>query len=361
MKSLLLLILLVATGAARLNGDEGTSLRIALHEKPPYAMKNDAGEWEGIGVELWKSIAVKASLRYEFVELPYEDLIPALKDRRADVVVGEIGVSPDIARSVKFTQPFLISSIGVALPSTRWRPAWGAILSDLMNWTLLLVLGGIFAGMFLVSAVIWSIERHHHAGHFRGGVEGFGSALWFAAVTMTGVGYGDKTPSTFAGRLVAFLWLLLGVLLVAAFTASVASGLSAARTDDVISRSADLRGHICGVLNGSSAAQLLEKRGVALVKYEDFSRAFAALRAREIDMVVGDKVTLHYFAGRPVRRGARELFIPGLSLKDMFIAIAVRPDLPEYEKINIALLDTTSSELWRDVVARYLGPEQAGL
>ncbi len=53
-----------------------------------------------------------------------------------------------------------------------------------------------------------------------------GSALWFAAVTMTTVGYGDKTPQTPLGRFLAFLWMFFGILLVSAFTGAFASSLT---------------------------------------------------------------------------------------------------------------------------------------
>ncbi len=57
--------------------------------------------------------------------------------------------------------------------------------------------------------------------HFGGKpIHGFGSALWFAAVTMTTVGYGDKTPQTPLGRGLAFIWMFLGIVLVSAFTGS---------------------------------------------------------------------------------------------------------------------------------------------
>ena len=38
-----------------------------------------------------------------------------------------------------------------------------------------------------------------------------GSGLWWAAQTVTTVGYGDNVPTNLAGRLVAVLVMLLGV------------------------------------------------------------------------------------------------------------------------------------------------------
>jgi voltage-gated potassium channel len=51
----------------------------------------------------------------------------------------------------------------------------------------------------------------------------FGDALWWAVVTVTTVGYGDKIPVTGAGKVVAVALMLTGIGLVGVLTATVAS------------------------------------------------------------------------------------------------------------------------------------------
>jgi voltage-gated potassium channel len=50
-----------------------------------------------------------------------------------------------------------------------------------------------------------------------------GSGLWWAAQTVTTVGYGDNVPTTLAGRLVAVLVMLLGIGFLTVITASITS------------------------------------------------------------------------------------------------------------------------------------------
>ncbi len=54
-------------------------------------------------------------------------------------------------------------------------------------------------------------------------------SLWWAAATLTTVGYGDIYPITMGGRLFTFLVLMLGLGLIAVPTGIVASSLSAVR------------------------------------------------------------------------------------------------------------------------------------
>ncbi|MEN2738171.1 ion channel [Microbacterium sp. X-17] len=71
----------------------------------------------------------------------------------------------------------------------------------------------IFAGALAV----------YDAEHRVGNITSFGDALWWAFVTITTVGYGDFTPVTFAGRLVAVGLMLGGIALIGMVSATLAS------------------------------------------------------------------------------------------------------------------------------------------
>jgi voltage-gated potassium channel len=51
----------------------------------------------------------------------------------------------------------------------------------------------------------------------------FGDALWWACTTVTTVGYGDRYPVTTEGRMIAVVLMVVGIGLVGAVTASVAT------------------------------------------------------------------------------------------------------------------------------------------
>jgi voltage-gated potassium channel len=74
------------------------------------------------------------------------------------------------------------------------------------------------------------------------GIQHFGDALWWAVTTVTTVGYGDITPITPEGRLIAVVLMLTGISVIGVFTATVASFLFEAQqaesseTADIIAR-----------------------------------------------------------------------------------------------------------------------------
>ncbi len=63
-------------------------------------------------------------------------------------------------------------------------------------------------------------------------IANFGDALWWAIVTVTTVGYGDRFPVTAGGRGVAVVLMLVGIGLIGVLTATVASYFVQQKADE---------------------------------------------------------------------------------------------------------------------------------
>ena len=345
-------LLLIATSA------KGAPLKIGVHEKPPFAIKNGDGTWSGLAIDVWQQVAKSTGLSYELVEVPFEEIRQRVADGSLDAAVGEIDVSAQDQKLMDFTQPYLISSLGVAVKGRKWKSLWMEAIEDFFNWTVGRFIAGIFVTMLLVSVVIWLAERRHHSGHFSGGIHGIGSALWFAAVTMTTVGYGDKTPATPLGRFIAICWMFVGVLMVSAFTATVASSMAAARIDNSITRLSDFRHISCGVLKGSHAERVAIRFGVNTIPLETIEEALQRLTRGDLQAVLSDKISLRYLQRQMARENPPVHFeIPEFTIRNTFLAIPVRKNHPDFDKINESLLDLTASEGWDALLARWIGAE----
>jgi ABC-type amino acid transport substrate-binding protein len=348
-----LIFCVVATSAGVFGSDR--PLVVGLHDKPPYAVRAEDGSWSGIAIELWERIATKMDVQFVYRELSFGDLVPALAAGHIDLVIGELMVDPATERQIDFSQPFLITSLGVAVRERHWQPNWGAVLVEMVSDDVVRVLGLIFVGMLVVAGVVWWVERRHRDSQFGGHpLRSFGDAIWFSAATLTSVGYGDHTPVTFVGRAIAFLWMLTSVLIIAAFTAGFAASLAAASIHRTIVNPGDMHRLRTGALEGSNTSLRLAGLGVDLTPFETIQDGVQALRGRKIDAFVGDRISLGYVIQHMDDERPHIELLP-LSFNYRSIAFAMPNNSPMREELNIALLDVIGTMAWQQEMQRWLG------
>ncbi|HPR18770.1 MAG TPA: ion channel [Candidatus Cloacimonadota bacterium] len=87
------------------------------------------------------------------------------------------------------------------------------------KWILILSLGIIL--IVILAGAIGVLAFEYKTGN----ITGFFDAIWWALVTITTVGYGDKVPITFWGRIIGIIFIFLGFIIFSTFTAYIASNL----------------------------------------------------------------------------------------------------------------------------------------
>ncbi len=88
----------------------------------------------------------------------------------------------------------------------------------LRHHSLFRVLIAVVATIFLGSWLVLLFEEHAKGSN----IHDYPDALWWAIVTVTTVGYGDRFPTTEGGRIVAVVLMLVGIGLIGTLTATVA-------------------------------------------------------------------------------------------------------------------------------------------
>ncbi len=275
---------------------QDTILKVGVKVEPPFVIRESGGTYTGLSMDLWKSIASDASVSYEIVE--YKDhlgLIRALDFTEIDLTINPIHVNEIRLKMFDVAQPFYVSYIGVATTNVK-KTQVGTFLRNFFSFQFFRIVALLILIMFIFGTILWMVERENNPRQFRPGLIGLFDGLWWSAVTMTTVGYGDKAPKTRLGRIIAIIWMLTAIVTISAFTASIASTLTVQSLGHNIEDLEDIRnsGKI-GSVYASSSEEFLKNNDIRIQSlYADIEEALHALSAQQIEVLVYDKTVMDY-------------------------------------------------------------------
>eukprot|EP00794_Sanderia_malayensis_P019105 gene19105-21021_t len=164
------------------------------------------------------------------------------------------------------------------------------LISFFSNWRLFFIsfLLAVNAGVIIWILDSWKNKEEFPSPFYRGIYEG----VWWAYITMTTVGYGDKAPKTLPSKIFAILWVTVGISMTGIFTASVMTGMINALNSGPLS----LKELKVGVLNSSRYEYSIAVREDANVtRFGTYTSMKNALKSKEIDGILMDVLILRYF------------------------------------------------------------------
>ena len=330
-------------------------LRVAVYDVPPYGAVGSDGALSGLSVDLWRRVAEELEWEYRLTPVSQmEAILSGLEEGRFDAAIGAITITPEREERVDFSYPTHRSGVAVALRKETGPLAailsYGAAVADLGY-----LIVGILALLLLLGVVIWLIERPDRSGKLppEDSVANLRDGLYWAVVTMTTVGYGDKTPKTHLGRFVAVVWMLSSVALVSLVSASLVSRLTAERVENSSIRAeSDLTGKKLAAVAQSSGAEYLDELHLKYEKYDNLAEALSSLANGQSNAVVNSVGALQYLVAA---RFAQVIRVPRVLLAPAFMAIALPDNSPLKKPIDRALIKITASPEWKSVEELYFG------
>jgi ABC-type amino acid transport substrate-binding protein len=281
------------------------------------------------------------------------NILNGLEQDRFDAAIGAITITPDRAERVDFSYPAHRSGVAIAL-----RKDTGP-LSALMDYQsavaelspLIIV---IIVLLVLTGVAMWIIERRSLAGHGESAVGTLRDGLYWAVVTMTTVGYGDKTPKTTSGRVIATVWMFGSLVLVSLLSTSLVSRLTAERVErSGLAATIDLSGKKLAAVAQSSGAEYLDQQHLQYMRYQNLPAALDALADGKADAVVNSIGALKYYVSK---RYTKSIAMPQGVVAPAYMAIALPLRSPLKKPIDNALIRITSGPEWGPLETQFLGP-----
>ncbi len=325
-------------------------LRVGTMQAPPFAMKGEDGEWQGLAIDLWLELAATLGLRFEFEERPLQDLVKDIADGSLDVVVG-LTITGERERVMDFSHPFHTAGLAIAVPRERRGAGWLRVAEQFFSLQFAALLMLLLLVLLVSGVLVWLFERRRNQEMFGGGpAKGIGSGVWWSAVTMTTVGYGDKAPKTLGGRMVALVWMFASVIILSSFMAAITSSLTLGGLHGSVRGLSDLPRVRVGTLAGSVSAEFLAANNIRFVGFENLSDGLQSLADGTIAAFVQDAPLLVYRVNTDFKD--RLEVLPGtFSRQDYGVALSDGSALRE--PLNVALLAYIHSETWQRLLDAY--------
>lgn len=332
---------------------ESDTLVVGIYHNPPFVIKTDDNNYEGLSIELWENISANSNLNFRYEQ--YSDFIGILKSleyKEIDLTINPMDVNDLRVNKFDMTQPYFISSIGVAIPYLN-RSALSVFISNIFSLAFFKIILLLILVIFVFGFFLWLVERRHNKFQFRRGFLGLFDGLWWSAVTMTTVGYGDKAPKSNLGKAIAIIWMFTAVIIISSFTAGIASTLTISGLQTDIKTAEDIRlVENISVVGASSSETLLVQENLSINQtYASPILALRALAKKENDVLLHDHTILQYYINR-LSLNEKVKLLP-ITLREHYQSFMLPKDHPVFDVINVGLMKEIHNYRWEELQRKY--------
>ncbi|MBX2828669.1 MAG: transporter substrate-binding domain-containing protein [Flavobacteriaceae bacterium] len=287
-------LILLAVGQISFSQTVPDTLKVAFTQAPPFIIQQQ-DRLEGVNIWLWEQVAEDLNLSYEIVPMNFSEMLLALEKGEVDVCINPLTITSERSRSMEFTHSFFASNSTIAVAKKTSLRKFLDFVSAFFNVNFL---RGLFLLIFIIlmfGILAWLFERNKNPDHFRHGPKGIWDGIWWSAVTLTTVGYGDKAPKSRRGKATALLLMFGGLLFISGLTASIASSLTVNELSNNPDGFHEFKNAQVGTIGNSGAYDFLMENFFKDVNtYDGLVPGLRALKKGEIKAFIYDEPILKY-------------------------------------------------------------------
>ncbi len=326
------------------------TISVGIKEAPPFLFKNNSGESKGISIWLWEQIAEEAGLAFQYRPQDLDGILSGLEDNTLDLAINPLTVTSGRIERIDFTQPFFVSSSAIAVPSSSGWKSTLAFIKKFFSANFLKAIFVLFVVIFVFGFIAWLFERRANPEEFPGGWKGLWEGIWWSAVTMTTVGYGDKSPRSTGGRVVALVWMFTAIIIISGLTASIASSLTVTQLSSNIESLEQLRQYEVGSVAASASQNFLEDNYVASNPFPNVQAGLDALEAGKIEAFVYDEPILRY---KILSGNRHNLQVLPYRFNTQYYSFGLPKGSPLSDRLNPIMLGILESSRWQAILSEY--------
>lgn len=328
------------------------SLIVGYTAAPPFIITDNNG-LEGVNVWLWKKVAADLDIPYKMVPMDFSVLLSSLEEGKIDICINPLTITSERSKKMEFTHSFFASNSTIVTTQKSSLQKFVNFVKAFFNLDFLKGLFALAVIIFLFGLAGWYFERKKNPEHFRNGFRGIWDGVWWSAVTLTTVGYGDKAPKSRYGKIAALLLMFGGLLFISGLTASIASSLTVnelSNNPDSFSEFKDLK---VGTVANSGAEQFLMEHFFKNIQgYPDVTPGLNDLENGKLDAFIYDEPILMHRLSEEDQYA--QLSLLPIKFDVQFYAFGIANDRPDLEQaISQKILEIIEGQEWEIVLNEY--------
>ncbi len=332
-------------------GDEPLNLRIGIVASPPYLISEN-GKMSGVCFDLWRLVSDSLNAGYSLtVYQNHDSLLNDLRKGKLDLSICPYTATTERLNHFRLTIPFYISNMGIMAAATNNRPIM-TVVQHLFSWKVLRWFVIVLLIVTVFAFFLWLAERKGNSLQFHPSPKGVLDGIWWAFVTMSTVGYGDKIPKTSIGKILAIAWMFFAIGLFFVASGVISSELTLNKLQSRIQNTDDLMKCKVGAVSYSGYAETLARHNIQATLYNTPQQGITALEADSIDAFVYDLAFLNYIVDLDKKAGKMVVIPSGLNLQ-YFSFMANKNSMELIDRINPAILGIIDSYQWDEILSRY--------
>lgn len=338
----------------------GRTVVVATKALDPFVIvestEADGSGLRGYSIDVWNELADRLGLTTEWVvEESVGDILERARVGDADVAIAGISMTAEREAFIDFAHPYYDSGLQVVTRPSGDKGTWESLWDVITSGTVLALAGGLAVLIAVVAHLVWWTERRHNPEFPQDYRKGIAEALWWSSVSVVTGGEAVKDIRRPLSRVLALMWMVIGLFLIAFVTAQAASSLTVNELQGDIGGLEDLPGNSVATVAGTVGETFLREANIAATGLADVDTALDAVEDERFDAVVYDAPVLAYrvntdYSGRLELAGAT--FAP-----DPYgIALTTGSDLRE--PINAELLEISRDGTLDALNQKWLGTDR---
>lgn len=361
MKFLIRLVILfciaIAAHPAFAQTASGEKLQILTKPIAPFVSKN-GDELSGFSIDLWDLIAQERGWTYEWVYIEtLGEMLSEMRESKGDAAIAAVSITAERETFIDFSYPYYQAGLQILVSgkdSGTGAAIWSAI-KDLFTSQAFAIAAAIFLiSVLIVSNITWLLERKNNPQFSQSYLPGLWDAFWWAIVTITTVGYGDKAPMGVSGRVFALFWMIFGYFMFAYFTAAVTSTVTVQELRGDIQGPNDLFDKRVAVVANSTSAAYLQRRGKTsnVVVVPAVDEAYGLLEEQRVDAIVHDAPVLQFYVAQ---QGASDARVAGDVFNHEAYGIVLPRGSELREQVNQSILRLREDGSYQALIQKWFG------